>query len=116
MKHIKYDQFVRALNIISAYRQQIREELDEVEKMIIDAKVPEIKRRDELLYDCDISVRLHNLLHVYCDDLGMAYSQLRISDLENVSLKSLKLRRGFGNSSLDELSKLCNYANVKLKP
>lgn len=116
-KEITHDEFIEAMRVVNAYRDQLKERLLTVNNSIrsIDHKL--IYTPDTIIAHTDISTRLSTALHRY----GIWFKnpidfwENTISDLSNISARNFILVRGNGKHVLEELSTLCNYAGLHIK-
>jgi hypothetical protein len=127
-------QYFDALEIVKAYHIQEKAIVDERTEKLKASKVAFVtdlqafildlrqKRRhiveetvdlkpDMLLKDVNMKVRLYNFLRVYLSD----FKTIRIIDLENVSLKSLRHSKNLGPKTILEFRSIFERAGITLK-
>ena len=68
--------------------------------------------KDTNLWDVNLSCRLHNSLKA----IDLFSKDSKVGDLAEIKISELKGIRNFGNKSLSELSEICAFAGIKMKP
>lgn len=77
--------------------------------------------KDSFIRDCNLSVRTQNVLYNNAEAFGVEraswimYSNLKVSDIGNLSLRVIGGFRNCGTKTLSEIKELCTKAGVELK-
>ena len=105
MNKITEHQYLEAMNIIRAYKQQCLDVVFEIDK--IDDIT--LLRRTRLV-DTDLSVRALNGLVA----LGYDTYKITVEDISRVPLNKLRKLRQIGTRTLEEIAELCNRAGLNV--
>jgi len=104
-------QYLEAVHVIELYREQLKEELKEVEEIIqpeIETKV--IYTEETYLEETDISMRL-----LRCTRYALNKKQPQFKDLKNLRESKVLRWRNIGYKSVKELKLLMAQAGLELK-
>ena len=119
---ITYQDFQNALKIINKYQEQIENHYNEVKKETKKIS-PELNiNADNKLVDLLgilLTLRLWNSIRRYGNDIGLEFNydsfrDLTVKDLANISISKFEKSLNVGPKLIEELKKICFYANVNL--
>lgn len=103
-------QYLEALHIIELYREQLEEEIKEVESIQAYPNVKVIYTEDTYLDETNISMRLLRAV-VY----ALQKKQPQFKDLKGLRESKVLRWRNIGHKSVKELKLLMNQAGLELK-
>lgn len=117
---VTYDEFKKAQEIVEKYMEQRLKRatyFKELKKEIEEKGVSKFTyvNKEMSINDTFTSIRLTNILRAN-SDMQSGYWDMKIKDLENISMTQFLRYRGAGKEMLRELKELCSYAGVSLKP
>ena len=118
---IEKEEYENALKIVLAYREQLKQELIEVQ-FHVNGKghLKDLKgiTPDSSIYDLrgKCSVRLVNLLRANADQFNIDIDNFPCSELSKISKSKFTKCRGVGHTTCHELTQLCNAIGIELQP
>jgi hypothetical protein len=110
---ISYKEFVKALEIVRKYQEQIKKHHIEVTEKLDSISVYATVSRDTDIKNSKLSKRTLRVMHE--NDIVDIYKG-KVGDLEPLSLKEIGRFRGLGIRGMNELKELCLYTGVAIKP
>lgn len=110
---IYYKEFVGALEIVREYQEQIKKHLIEVCEKLDSISIYATVSRDTDIQDSKLSKRSLCIMHE--NDIVDSHNG-KVGDLEPLSLKEIGQCRGLGIKGMNELTELCLYTGVAIKP
>jgi len=110
---IGYKEFVKALEIVRKYQEQVKEHHIQVTEKLDSISVYATVSRDTDIKNSKLSKRTLRIMH----ENGMVdIHKGKVGDLEPLSLKEIGRCRGLGIKGMYELKELCLYTGVAIKP
>ncbi len=114
---ITYKEFQEALKIVNEYKTQLEADVKEVAKEVNSIGKFANVNAEMAFSKIDCSVRLYNIVKAYFYQFDIAFNtETKISELSEISICKFLECRNAGKVTLLELSELCFYAGVSLKP
>lgn len=110
---ISYREFVKALEIVRKYQEQIQKHHIEVTEKLDSISVFATVSRDTDIRNSKLSKRTLRIMHE--NDIVDIHNG-KVGDLEPLSLKEIGQFRGLGIKGMNELKELCLYTGVAIKP
>jgi DNA-directed RNA polymerase alpha subunit len=100
---ITKEEFLKAVEIINTYTEQVKKE----------TIAYKIDLKETLIEDVGFSIRARNLLA-----FGLALNpfETKVKELSKVSKREMFLLRGYGKKTISEIIYFCEKANIKLLP
>ena len=116
MKTITKQEFEKAKQVVKKYKLQCEKELTQIHEFLNNNNLIHLQviGEDKLVH-CGLSTRLLNGLYQTFDHTKMRPYLMKVSDLENISIKQLIRQRNIGRKSILELINFCNQVGVNLK-
>lgn len=122
---ITQEEYQAALQVVKAYRDQLKGELDQVVTEVRKAEekndVHKYSTLCELKLTGQCSTRLHNVIHNNLEALGITTlpstdAKVKVGDLEGVSVLKLLSCLNVGATTLKEFKELCAICGVSWAP
>lgn len=127
---IQREEYLKALEIIKAYRRQCSGDLDEIKEVFnanfLDDSLDNIldgyseqELQDMPIEDMYLSVRAFHILKLYRTKIftrEVDYNNLKVSDLKYLSESELMKCRNCGIKTLNEIKYFCRKAGITLSP
>src|SRR5680860_186328 len=110
---ISYKEFVKALEIVRKYQEQVKEHHIQVTEKLDSISVYATVSRDTDIKNSKLSKRS---LRIICENDMVDIHKGKVGDLEPLSLKAIGRCRGLGIKGMNELRELCLYTGVAIKP
>ena len=110
---ISYKEFVKALEIVRKYQEQVKEHYNEVTEKLTSISVFATVSRDTDIKNSKLSKRT---LRIMSENDIVDIQMGVVGDLEPLSLKEIGQCRGLGIKGMNELKELCLYTGVAIKP
>lgn len=103
---ITYEEFVKALDTVQKYRDQINNEIHTVSHLVNETK----------LYEVGFTTRLMNALMFAYTELfphRKRFKDVLVSDLEGINIRTLHNISNIGPKAIIELKNVCEAYNIK---
>src|SRR5680860_1880065 len=110
---ISYKEFVKALEIVRKYQEQIKEHHIQVTEKLDAISVYATVSRDTDIKNSKLSKRTLRILH---ENGIVDIHKGKVGDLEPLSLKEIGHCRGLGIKGMNELKEICLYTGVAIQP
>lgn len=118
---ITVEEYLKAQKIVDEFKKQQRKRYDWFKELEREVKEKGISKfayvnKNTSVLETLISIRLLNALKANDERFFSGRWDMKIGELENISISQFLKCRGVGNGTLKELKEMCSYAGVSLKP
>lgn len=110
---ISYKEFVKALEIVRKYQEQVKEHHIQVTEKLDAISAYATVSRDTDIKNSKLSKRTLRIMH---ENGLIDMDKGKVGDLEPLSLQEIGRCRGLGIKGMNELKELCLYICVAIKP